>query len=469
MFNKFRRRKFIAHILEELDIEEHRLHRTLNAFDLTILGIGAIIGVGIFVLTGAASAKYAGPGVILSFVVSGAACTFTALCYAELASTIPVAGSAYNYAYATMGEGIAWIIGWDLILEYIVASIAVAIGWSGYFITILEAIGLKVPAWCAGAPGTTPEALINLPAIVIILILTTMLVIGIKESARFTSAMVLIKLLTIFLFIAVGISHVKPANWHPFMPFGFHGVMAGAAIVFFAYIGFDALSTAAEETKNPQKNMPIGILLSLGICTLLYILVSSILTGMVPYSQLNTPAPVAYALSASGFRWGSALVSAGAVAGITSVLTVMLLGQPRIFFSMSRDGLIWPWISKVHPRFGTPYVSQILTGLVVAGFAGFIDIGTAAELCNIGTLFAFAIVCGGVVILRRTHPELHRSFRCPMVPLIPLLGIIFCAWLMLSLPRITWYRFVCWLLAGLVIYFFYGIRHSRLSDKNTSQ
>jgi len=467
MIRKFARRKFIAHILEELDIEGHRLHRTLNAFDLTILGIGAVIGVGIFVLTGAASAKYAGPGVILSFVVSGAACTFTALCYAELASTIPVAGSAYNYAYATMGEGIAWIIGWDLILEYIVASIAVAIGWSGYFVSIMEAIGLQIPAWCAGAPGTTPGALINLPAIAIILILTTILVIGIKESARFTSAMVLVKLLTIFLFIAVGIAHVKPANWYPFMPFGIHGVIAGAAIVFFAYIGFDALSTAAEETKNPQRNLPIGILLSLGICTVLYIVVAAILTGMVPYTQLNTPAPVAYALTASGFRWGSALVSAGAVAGITSVLTVMLMGQPRIFFSMSRDGLIWPWISKVHPRFRTPYVSQILTGLVVAGFAGFIDIGTAAELCNIGTLFAFAIVCGGVVILRRTHPELHRSFRCPMVPFIPLLGIVFCAWLMLSLPKITWYRFVCWLLAGLVIYFFYGMRHSRLSDRKT--
>jgi APA family basic amino acid/polyamine antiporter len=388
MIRKFRRRKFIEHILAELDIEDHRLHRTLSAFDLTILGIGAIVGVGIFVLTGAASANYAGPGVVLSFVISGAACVFTALCYAELASTIPAAGSAYNYAYATMGEGIAWIIGWDLVLEYIVASIAVAIGWSGYFVSILDAIGIKVPAWCAGAPGTTPEALINLPAIAIVLLLTTILVIGIKESARFTSAMVFVKALTILLFIAVGISHIKPANWHPFMPFGFHGVMAGAAIVFFAYIGFDALSTAAEETKNPQRDLPIGILVSLAICTTLYIAVSAILTGMVPYSQLNTPAPVAYALTASGFHWGSAIVSAGAVAGITSVLMVMLMGQPRIFFSMSRDGLIWPWISKVHPRFRTPYVSQILTGLVVAVFAGFIDIGTAAELCNIGTLFA---------------------------------------------------------------------------------
>ena len=463
MVKRLFRRKFLGHILEELDIEQHRLHRSLNAFDLTILGIGAIIGVGIFVLTGAASAKYAGPGVILSFVISGTACAFAALCYAELASSIPVSGSAYNYAYATMGEMVAWIIGWDLILEYIVASIAVAIGWSGYFVNILKAIGIQLPVWCSSAPGTVPGAIINLPAIVIVLLLTALLVVGIKESARFTSAMVLVKIVTVLVFILVGISHVTPANWHPFMPFGLKGVIAGAAIVFFAYIGFDAISTAAEETRDPQKNMPIGILLSLGICTLLYIIVAAILTGMVPYTELNTPAPVAHALTLTGFRWGSALVSAGAVAGITSVLVVMLMGQPRIFFSMSRDGLLWPWISKVHPRFRTPYVSQILTGIVVAGFAGFIDIGTAAELCNIGTLFAFAIVCGGVVVLRKTHPELKRSFRCPLVPLIPLLGVFFCGWLMFSLPKITWVRFVVWLFVGLIIYFYYGMRHSRLS------
>jgi len=463
MVKRLFRRKFLGHILEELDIEQHRLHRSLNAFDLTILGIGAIIGVGIFVLTGAASAKYAGPGVILSFVISGTACAFAALCYAELASSIPVAGSAYNYAYATMGEMVAWIIGWDLILEYIVASIAVAIGWSGYFVNILKAIGIQLPVWCSSAPGTAPGAIINLPAIFIVLLLTALLVVGIKESARFTSAMVLVKVVTVLVFILVGISHVTPANWHPFMPFGLKGVIAGAAIVFFAYIGFDAISTAAEETRDPQRNMPIGILLSLGICTLLYIIVAAILTGMVPYTELNTPAPVAHALTLTGFRWGSALVSAGAVAGITSVLVVMLMGQPRIFFSMSRDGLLWPWISKVHPRFRTPYVSQILTGIVVAVFAGFIDIGTAAELCNIGTLFAFAIVCGGVVVLRKTHPELKRSFRCPLVPLIPLLGVFFCGWLMFSLPKITWVRFVVWLFVGLIIYFYYGMRHSRLS------
>jgi APA family basic amino acid/polyamine antiporter len=465
MVKRLFRRKFLGHILEEIDIEQHRLNRSLNAFDLTIMGIGAIIGVGIFVLTGAAAAKYAGPGVILSFVISGSACAFAGLCYAELASSIPVAGSAYNYAYSTMGEMVAWIIGWDLILEYIVACIAVAIGWSGYFVNIMAAIGMKIPAWCSAAPGTVPGAIINLPAMLIVFFLTIILVIGIKESARFTGVMVFIKVVTVLVFILVGISHVNPANWHPFMPFGLKGVIAGAAIVFFAYIGFDAVSTAAEETMNPQRNMPIGILLSLGICTLLYIVVAAVLTGMVSYRELNTPAPVAHALTLVGFRWGSAFVSAGAVAGITSVLLVMLMGQPRIFFSMSRDGLLWPWISRVHPRFRTPYIAQIFTGIVVAGFAGFIDIGTAAELCNIGTLFAFAIVCGGVVVLRKTHPELRRSFRCPLVPLVPLLGVFSCVWLMLSLPQITWIRFVVWLMAGLTIYFYYGIRHSRLAQK----
>ncbi len=470
MVKRLFRRKFIHHILEEIDLEEHRLHRALNAFDITILGIGAIVGVGIFVLTGTAAAVHAGPGVILSFVISGIACAFAALCYAEFAALIPVAGSAYNYAYATLGELVAWIIGWDLILEYIVASIAVAIGWSGYFVNIVNSIllkffGITLPVWCSSAPGTVPGAIINLPAMFIVLFLTTILVIGIKESARLTTAMVFVKLITILVFILVGFSNVNPSHWVPFMPFGFKGVLAGAAIVFFAYIGFDAVSTVAEETKKPQKNIPIGIIASLTICTTLYIVVAAILTGMVSFKELNHPAPVAHALNLIGFQWGSALVSAGAVAGITSVLLVMLMGQPRIFFSMSRDGLLWPWIYKVHPRFRTPYIAQIITGAVVAGFAGFIDIGTAAELCNIGTLFAFTIVCGGIAVLRYTHPDIKRPFRCPLVPLIPLLGICFCAGLMLALPKITWIRFVVWLIVGLFIYFFYGIRHSRLGKK----
>jgi len=457
------RRKFPQHILEELDMEQHRLQRSLNAFDLTVLGVGAIIGVGIFVLTGTAAAKYAGPGILLSLVISSCACLFTALCYAEFASLIPASGSAYNYAYATLGEMIAWIIGWDLILEYVVACIAVSIGWSGYFVNILSGLGMQVPAWCASAPGTTPDAIINLPAVLIVLFLSALLIVGIKESVRFTSAMVFIKVLTVIVFVAVGIFEVKPANWSPFLPFGISGVMTGAAIIFFAYIGFDAISTAAEETKDPQRNMPIGIILSLVICTVLYLLVSGVLTGMVSYTELNHPAPVAHALSLVGYTWGAALVSVGALAGITSVLLVMLMGQPRIFFSMSRDGLLWPWIAKVHPRFRTPYIAQILTGTAVALFAGFLDIGTAAELCNIGTLFAFCIVCGGVVVLRQTHPEMKRSFRCPLVPAVPLLGISFCAGLMLSLPRLTWIRFAIWLIAGLAIYFFYGIRHSRMA------
>jgi len=460
------RRKFPQHILEELDLEQHRLHRSLNSFDLTVLGVGAIVGVGIFVLTGTAAAKYAGPGILLSLVISGCACLFTALCYAEFSSLIPASGSAYNYAYATLGELVAWIIGWDLILEYIVACIAISIGWSGYFVNILATLGIQVPAWCASAPGTTPEALINLPAVLVVLFLSALLIIGIKESVRFTSIMVFIKVVTVLAFVSVGIFKVQPANWSPFLPFGFSGVMTGAAIIFFAFIGFDAISTAAEETKNPQRTMPIGIIASLVICSVLYLLVSAILTGMVSYKELNHPAPVAHALNMVGYTWGSALVSVGALAGITSVLLVMLMGQPRIFFSMSRDGLLWPWIARVHPRFRTPYIAQILTGLVVALFAGFLDIGTAAELCNIGTLFAFCIVCGGVVVLRQTHPELPRSFRCPFVPVIPLLGISFCAGLMLSLPRLTWIRFATWLIVGMAVYFFYGMGHSRLSRQH---
>lgn len=468
MVKRLFRRKILQHLLEEIDLEQHRLQRSLSAFDLTILGIGAIVGVGIFVLTGTAAARFAGPGIILSLCISAGACLFTAFCYAEFASLMPVAGSAYNYAYTTMGEMIAWIIGWDLILEYIVASIAVAIGWSGYFVNIMQAAGVTIPVWCSSAPGTVPGALINLPAMLVVLLLTSILIIGIKESARFTSIIVFIKLITVIVFIAVGCFNIKPVNWTPFLPYGFSGVMTAAAIIFFAYIGFDAISTAAEETKNPQRNMPIGIILSLAICTVLYIAVAAVLTGMVSYRDLNHPAPVAHALNLIGIKWGSALVSVGAVAGITSVLLVMLMGQPRVFFAMSRDGLLWPWISRIHPRYRTPYIAQLLTGVVVALFAGFLDIGTAAELCNIGTLFAFCIVCGGIAILRRTHPDMKRSFRCPLVPLVPLLGISFCAGLMLSLPRITWIRFALWLIAGLFLYFFYGIKHSRLARRDSS-
>lgn len=464
MFQELFRKKTIQAVQAIEADTEHHLKRTLSAFDLTCLGIGGIIGVGIFVITGIAAAKYAGPAVVLSFVVSMLACIFTAFCYAEFASLLPVAGSAYNYSYATLGELIAWIIGWDLVLEYVVGAIAVSIGWSGYLVNILKTVGLELPAWCSAAPGTAPGAIINLPAAIIVLLLTILLVIGIKESARFTTVMVFVKLAAVLTFIAVGFSKVQTVNWHPFMPFGFNGLMTAAAIVFFAYIGFDAVSCAAEEAKNPQRDLPIGILASLIICTILYIVVSAILTGVVPYTELNTPAPIAYAMTSLGFNWGSALVSAGAVTGLTSVLVVLLMGQPRIFFAMSRDGLLWPWASKVHPKYRTPYRTQILTGLVVAVFAAFVDIGTAAELTNIGTLFAFALVCGGILVLRRTQPHLPRTFRCPWVPIVPLLGIGFCVWLMLSLPVITWIRFLVWLAIGFVIYFSYSRTHSHLAS-----
>ena len=467
MFKLLFRTKSIKSIQEIEADPEHHLKRTLSAFDLTCFGIGGIIGVGIFVITGVAAAKFAGPGVILSFVISMLACIFTALCYAEFAALIPVAGSAYNYSYATLGEFLAWIIGWDLVLEYVVGSIAVAIGWSGYLVSVLKVAGINVPVWCSAAPGSVPGAVINLPAAFVVLFLTVLLVRGIKESARFTSLMVMIKLAAVVTFIVVAFPKVQPANWHPFMPFGFNGVLTGAAIVFFAYIGFDAVSTCAEETKNPQRDLPIGIIASLVICTVLYILVSSILTGVVSYTELNNPAPIAYALTHIGYNWGSALVSAGAVAGLTSVLVVMLMGQPRIFFSMSRDGLLWPWASKVHPKYKTPYRTQILTGLIVATFAAFIDIGTAAELTNIGTLFAFVLVCGGIIVLRYTQPNLPRPFKTPLVPLFPLLGIGFCAWLMVSLPQLTWIRFGVWLVIGLVIYFAYSRKHSRLAVGNS--
>jgi basic amino acid/polyamine antiporter, APA family len=463
MFKSLLRRKPMQLIAEADDGAPHRLKRTLSAFDLTILGIGGIIGVGIFVITGTAAARFAGPGIILSFVLSMFACIFAALCYAEFASVLPVAGSAYNYSYATLGELFAWIVGWDLVLEYIVVSIAVAIGWSGYFVGILKAMGLNLPVWCTAAPGSVPGAIVNLPAAAIVLLLTGLLVFGIKESARLTTALVFVKVMAILVFLGIGFSHVDTANWTPFLPFGMKGVVTGAAIVFFAYIGFDALSTAAEETRDPQRSLPIGIIASLLICTVLYILVSGVLTGIVPYPSLNNPAPVAGALSLIGFRWGSALVSTGAITGITSVLIVMLIGQPRIFFAMARDGLMGPWWAKVHPKYRTPHRSQILCGLVVASAAAFIDIGTAAELANIGTLFAFTLVCGGIIVLRRTDPNLHRAFRCPWVPAIPILGMLTCVGLMASLPFMTWVRFVVWFAIGIVIYFAYGRKNSVLA------
>jgi basic amino acid/polyamine antiporter, APA family len=446
--------------------EEHRgLKKTLGAFELTMLGIGAIIGTGIFVLTGIAAARFSGPALIISFMISGMACIFAALCYAEFASMVPVAGSAYTYGYAALGEIWAWIIGWDLILEYTVAAAAVSIGWSGYITSLLENIGVHLPAALVNPPGVN-GGVANLPAILIVLLIAALLLIGVKESARLNNIIVVVKMSAILLFILIGIFHVRPANWQPFMPYGWGGVFQGAAIVFFAYIGFDAVSTAAEEVKNPQRDLPRGIIGSLVICTLLYIAVSAILTGMVPYLRFNeTTAPVAYALSQVGINWGSALVSIGAISGITSVILVMMFGQTRILFSMSRDGLMPKAFSAVHPTRGTPTGSTLLVAAVIAILAGFTPISTVAELANIGTLAAFAIVSASVIVLRRTRPDIKRHFRCPGVPVIPLLAVFFCLYLMIVLPRMTQIRFLIWLVLGLGVYFLYGWKHSVLRKK----
>jgi APA family basic amino acid/polyamine antiporter len=476
--------KSIEALIEDVEKGKH-LKRTLTALDLTLLGIGAIIGTGIFVLTGTAAANQAGPAITLSYVLAGLACGFAALCYAEFAAMIPIAGSAYAYAYATLGEIIAWMIGWDLILEYAVASMTVSIGWSGYFQRILAGLGWTLPAWMCAAPGTMPGAVINLPAIFIVLAITALLVVGIRESVRFNAVIVAIKLTAVAFFILAGFRYVEPHNWAPFAPYGWSGVMAAAAVVFFAYIGFDAVSTTAEETKNPARDLPIGIIASLVICTVLYIVVAGILAGIMPVAQYRTSAaalpgvpivplaestaflnaPVAYALHVIGLDGWSFLISAGAVAGITSVLLVMLMGQPRIFFSMSRDRLLPAAVSKVHPRFGTPYVTTIITGIVVAAVAGFTPINAVAEMTSIGTLFAFVVVCCAVVMLRVKRPDARRPFRVPLGFLFPVLGVLSCLYLMLSLPAITWVRFLVWLDLGMMIYWFYGRTHSPLADR----
>jgi APA family basic amino acid/polyamine antiporter len=461
------RTKSIERILADSDAPEHRLKKTLTVWDLTGLGIGAIIGTGIFVLIGTAIVgdahrPGAGPGIILSFILSGLTCAFAALCYAEFAAMIPVAGSAYTYSYATLGELLAWLTGWNLILEYGVACVAVAIGWSGYFNNILKLCGIELPHWATHAPGSE-GGIANVPAAIIVLLVTIILVIGVKESARATCIIVLIKLAVIVFFIGIGAGGVDKMNWTPFMPFGFDGVGAAAAIVFFAYIGFDAVSTTAEEARNPQRDLPIGIIASLLICTLLYIAVAAVLTGLIPYSKIDVHAPVAEALSAAGYRWGAAVVAVGAVAGITSVLVVMMIGQIRVFFAMSRDGLLGPWLSAVHPTFRTPHRATYLTGFAVAVLAAFIPIGDAADMTNIGTLFAFVLVCTGVIVLRYTKPNQPRPFKMPLMPVIPLLGMATCLGLMVFLPALTWIRFVAWTAIGIVVYAVYGIRHSRLA------
>jgi APA family basic amino acid/polyamine antiporter len=459
--------------IEQLVIDvEHggkALRRSLTAWDLTLLGVGAIIGTGIFVLTGTAAANQSGPAIILSYAAAGLACAFAALCYAEFAAMIPIAGSAYTYAYATLGEIFAWMIGWDLILEYAVGSMTVAIGWSGYFQRILAGFGLHLPVWMTAAPGAAPGALINLPAMIIVLAIMVLLVVGIRESARFNAAMVAIKIAAVLFFLVAGIWYVDPGNWTPFMPYAWSGVMTGAAVVFFAYIGFDAVSTTAEEAQNPRRDLPIGIIASLIVCTILYVAVSAVLTGIIPVVEFREDAqflnaPVAYALSVIGQDWAAGLVSAGAVAGITSVLLVMLMSQPRIFFSMSRDGLLPQGVSKVHPRFQTPYITTIITCVIVSIVAGLVPIQVVGEMTSIGTLFAFVVVCMAVIVLRTTRPDAHRPFKVPGGSIIPILGVVSCLYLMVSLSVMTWVRLLVWLDLGMLIYWFYGRTHSPLAD-----
>ena len=438
------------------------LKRVLGAFDLVMLGIGCIIGTGIFVLTGVAAVEHAGPGVSASYAIAGLVCIFAALCYSEFATMIPISGSAYSYAYATLGELVAWIIGWDLVLEYALAASAVAVGWSGYVVDFLGRAGIVLPAAIAGSPGVVEGAIFNLPAALGLLAITSLLVVGIRESATTNAVIVAIKLFVVLFVIAVGSFYVEPANWHPYTPFGWRGVGVGAATVFFAYIGFDAVTTAAEEARNPERDMTIGIIGSLVVCTVLYLAVAAVLTGMVPLSAIDISAPVAKAFGSHGLGFAAGLISAGAVAGLTSVLLVLLLGQSRVFFAMSRDGLLPPIFSAVHPRFGTPHISTMLVGGIVALIAGFVPLGELAELANIGTLFAFVIVSIGVVVLRYTDPGRRRPFRTPWVPVVPALSVVGCLGLMALLPWATWRRFLIWLAIGLAVYFLYGVRHSRV-------
>jgi len=527
-------RKSIDRLISDSLDTRHSLKRVLTGPDLILLGIGAIVGAGIFATVGTAAVgdtarPGAGPALIVSFILTAIACGFSALCYAELASMVPISGSAYTYAYATLGQVVAWIIGWDLIIEYAVGNVAVAISWSGYFKELLSGFGITIPAWLTTdyrsafsgeriyqaatrlisgeslesiksiSPkvyeyiseqlnnGVTPEfiqrsfesahnaishaphifsipIIFNLPAVMIVLIITAILVIGIKESSRFNAIMVGIKILILGFFIIVGLFYVKPENWTPFAPNGWAGIHAGAAIVFFAYIGFDAVSTAAEETVNPGRNLPIGIIGSLVICTIIYILVAAVLTGMVPlsaFTQSNKAEPLTVAMNFHNLSWAAGIISFGSIVAHTAVLLVFQLGQPRIFFSMARDGLLPASFAKVHERFKTPHITTIITGVFVAFFAAFTNIDEMVDLTNIGTLFAFILVCLGVIVLRIREPERKRAFRSPLFPIVPILGILSCIYLMLGLPAITYLRFVIWLLAGLVIYFFYGYRRAK--------
>jgi APA family basic amino acid/polyamine antiporter len=477
MFKDLIERKSLDQINQQA--QEDSLKRHLDLTNIVLLGIGAIIGAGIFVLTGTAAALHAGPAISISFIISAFGCLLAGLCYAEFASMLPVSGSAYTYGYATLGEFVAWIIGWDLILEYLFGSATVAVGWSGYVISFLNDFGIHLPATICQSPfAYGPDgwyqtgAIINFPAVFIIALMTTLLVIGIKESARFNNIIVIVKVAVILLFVGFGISYIDVENWKPFLPentgkfseFGWTGVLTGAAVVFFAYIGFDAVSTTAQEAVNPQRDLPKGILLSLAVCTVLYVAVSLVMTGIVKYTELNVPAPIAVAIDATGkgLAWLSPFIKIGAIAGLSSVVMVLLLGQSRVFYSMAHDGLLWKSFAKTHPKYKTPYLTSIVTGLFAALFAGFLPIGLLGELVSIGTLLAFVIVCLGLIVLRKKEPDAPRAFRTPWVPFVPILGALICLAQMAALPKDTWIRLIGWMLIGFVIYFSYGRKHSRV-------
>ena len=484
MAQRTRRIKSVEDSIRDTDEPEHRLKKSLSGLDLTVFGVGVIIGAGIFVVTGVVAQTQSGPAVALSFVIAGITCGLAALCYAEFASTVPVAGSAYTFSYATFGEFVAWIIGWDLILEFAIGAAAVSVSWSGYLQQMLGDIGLELPSAVAGA-----EARFNIPAMVLALAMTAVLVLGIKLSSRYNAVVVAIKVAVVLLVVAVGVFYLKASNYSPFVPpaqpseagsgwdaplvqslfgfapttFGWGGVIAGASIVFFAFIGFDIVATAAEETRNPARDMPRGILGSLAICTVLYVAVSLVVVGMQPYDELNPDAPLASAFSAAGLPVFATIIGLGALIGLTSVVMILLLGQSRVLFAMSRDRLLPRWFSTVHPRYGTPYRITIATGVLVAVMAGVVPLGELTELVNIGTLAAFLLVSIGVIVLRRTRPDLPRAFRVPLMPVLPVLAAVACLWLMLNLTGSTWARFLAWMALGFLIYFAYGRRRSRFN------
>lgn len=462
--NSIFRKKTIESLLAQSTQKD--LKRTLSVLDLIFLGVGCVIGTGIFVITGVVAATSAGPALILSFVIAGIACALAAFCYAEFSSSVPVSGSVYTYTYATLGEFFAFLIGWDLMLEYVLAMAAVSTGWSSYFQSFLTGFGLHFPTALGSAPLSGQGGIVNLPAVIIILLITALVSYGVKESVRFNNVMVILKIVVILAFIVTGIGYVKPENWSPFMPFGISGVITSAATVFFAYLGFDAIATASEEVKRPQRDMPIGIIGSLVVCTVLYIAVSAVLTGIVPYTKLNVDAPVSFALSFVGQDKIAGFISVGAVIGMVTVILALIYAQVRLSFVMSRDGLLPKPLSRLNKKRQTPFLNTWITGFIGAGIAGFLDLTTLAHLVNMGTLAAFTLVSIAIIILRKKFPDVKSTFRVPFVPVVPLLSALFCIYLSLSLPGITWISFIIWIAAGAVVYFLYGKKHSNLNVKS---